>query len=48
MSPEQRAALKDLQTYELRAAKKNQELKVAVFDPLEAKIQRELFAREIK
>lgn len=48
MSPEQRAALKDLQAYELRAAKKNRELKVAVFDPLEAKIQRELFAREIK
>jgi hypothetical protein len=48
MSPEQRAALKDLQTYELRAAKKNRELKEAVFDPLEAKIQRELFSREIK
>ena len=48
MSPEQRAALKELQTYELRAAAKNRELKVAVFDPLEAKIQRELFAREIK
>ncbi len=48
MSPEQRAALKELQTYELRAAAKNHELKRKVFDPLEAKIQRELFAREIK
>lgn len=48
MSPEQKAALKELQTYELRAAAKNRELKVAIFDPLEAKIQRELFAREIK
>jgi hypothetical protein len=48
MSPEQRAALKELQTYELRAAAKNHELKVTVFDPLEAKIQRQLFAREIK
>ena len=48
MSPEQRAALKELQTFELRAAAKNRELKVAIFDPLEAKIQRELFAREIK
>ena len=48
MAPEQRAALKELQTYELRAAAKNHELKSSVFDPLEAKIQRELFAREIK
>ena len=48
MSPEQRAALKELQTYELRAAAKNYELKVKVLDPLEAKIQRQLFAREIK
>lgn len=48
MSPEQRAALKELQTFELRAAAKNHQLKVEVFDPLEAKIQRELFAREIK
>ena len=48
MSPEQRAALKELQTYELRSAAKNHELKVTLFDPLEAKIQRQLFAREIK
>jgi hypothetical protein len=48
MSPEQRAALKQLQAYELRAAVKNHELKVSLFDPLEAKIQRQLFAREIK
>jgi len=48
MSREQRAALKELQAYELRSAVKNHELKVSLFDPLEAKIQRQLFAREIK
>jgi hypothetical protein len=48
MPPEQRAALKDLQTYEVRLAAKNWELKTTVFEPLEARIQRELFAREIK
>lgn len=48
MSPEQRAALKELQSYEVRLAAKNYELKLSIFEPLEAKIQKEMFSREIK
>jgi hypothetical protein len=48
MSPEQRAALKELQSYEVRLAVKNHELKATLFEPLEAKIQKELYSREIK
>lgn len=48
MSPEQRAALKQLQTYELRVAAVNQGLVTKVFEPLEAKIHKEMFAREVK
>ncbi len=47
MSPEQRAALKKLQNYERRVAAKNIELE-EVFDSVQAKIEREMFAREIK
>jgi hypothetical protein len=48
MSPEQRAALKKLQDYERRVAAKNFKLQEEVIDPVEAKIEKELFAREIK
>ncbi len=48
MSPEQRAALKKLQDYERRVAAKNFELQEEVVDPVQAKIEKELFAREIK
>ncbi len=48
MSPEQRAALKKLQDYERRVAAKNFELEEEVFDPVEAKIEKEMFARKVK
>ena len=48
MSPEQRAALKTLQDYERRVAAKNFKLQEEVIDPVEAKIEKELFAREVK
>ncbi len=46
MSPERRAALKKLQDYERRVAVKNFELEDELIDPLEEKIERELFAHE--
>ncbi len=48
MSPEQRAALRQLQDYERRVAVKNFELQEEVFDPVEAKIEREMYARKVK
>ncbi len=48
MSPEQVAALKQLQDYERRVAVKNFELEEKVFDPVEEKIEKELFARDVK
>ncbi len=48
MLPEQVAALKQLQDYERRVAVKNFELAEEVFDPVEEKIEKELFAREVK
>jgi hypothetical protein len=48
MSPEQQAALKKLQDYERRFAVKNFELQEEIFEPVEAKIEKELFAREVK
>ena len=48
MSPEQRAALKKLQDYERRVAAKNFELQEEVFDPVEEKIEKEMFARKVK
>ncbi len=48
MSPEQRAALKKLQDYEQRVAAKNFELQEEVFDPVEEKIEKEMFARKVK
>lgn len=48
MSPEQRTALKKLQDYERRVAGKNFKLQEEIFDPVEEKIEKELFAREVK
>jgi hypothetical protein len=46
MSPEQQAALKELQDYERRVAAKNHQLQEDLFDPLEDKILEEMFARK--
>ena len=48
MSPEQLAALKKLQNYELQVATKDFEIAERLFDPVEAKIEREMYAREVK
>jgi len=48
MLPEQLAALKKLQDYELRVAKKSFALEEDVIDPVEDKIEKEMFARETK
>jgi hypothetical protein len=46
MSPEQRAALKELQDYERRVAAKNAKLQKEVIEPVEEKILEEMFARK--
>lgn len=48
MSPEQRAALQKLQDYERRVAAKNLKLQEELFDPVEEKIEKELFARKVQ
>lgn len=48
MLPEQLDALKKLQDYERRVAAKNFELQESIFDPVEERIEKELFAREVK
>lgn len=48
MSPEQRAALEKLQDYERRVAAKNLKLQEELFDPVEEKIEKELFARKVQ
>jgi hypothetical protein len=48
MSPEQLSALKKLQDYERRVAKKNFELQERIFDPVEERIEKQMFAREVK
>ena len=48
MSPEQLAALKELRDYERQVAVKNFELSEEIFDPVEERIEKELFAREVK
>lgn len=48
MTPEQQAALKDLQDYERRVAVVTFQLAEEIFDPVEEKIEKELFAREVK
>ena len=48
MSPEQQAALKQLQTYEQQVAVKNLELTEEFIDPVEAKIEKEMYPRQIQ
>lgn len=48
MTPEQKAGLKTLQEYELRAAAKNFKLQEALFDPVEEQILEEMYARKPK
>ena len=48
MSPEQLAALKELQNYERRVAVKNFELQESIFDPVEERIEKLLYPREVK
>ncbi len=45
MSPEQKKAFKSLQEYERRVAKINLEMAEKLFDPVEEKIMKEMFAR---
>ena len=48
MSPERLTALRDLQDYERRVALVDFELAEEIFDPVEERIQKEIFAREVK
>ena len=48
LSPEQLKALKTLQDYERRVARKNRELTEKLFDPVEEQIAKEMFARPVK
>ena len=48
MSAEQSSALEKLQDYELRVAAKNLELQEELFDPVEGKIEKELFNRVVR
>jgi hypothetical protein len=48
MSPEQSAALKELQEYERRVAALDFKLAEEIFDPVEEKITRELYPRKIQ
>ncbi len=48
MSPEQFSALEDLQVYERRVAAKNFKFQEEVFDPVEARIEAEMYARKVK
>lgn len=48
MSPDQLKALKNLQDYERRVAKKNQELAEKLFDPVEEQIAKEMYSRPVK
>jgi hypothetical protein len=48
MSPDQRAALTELQDYERRVAVKHLELAEKIFDPVEERIEKEMFARKVQ
>ena len=48
LSPEQQAALKKLQDLERRVAVVNFDLQEEIFEPVEDRIDKELFAREVK
>ena len=47
MSPDQLKALRELQDFERRVTKKNFELREKLWDPVEAQIEREMFARSV-
>ena len=48
LSPEQLAALEELQDYERRLATTSYELEVRLLDPVEERIERELYARRVE
>ena len=48
MTPEQRIALEKLKAYEWNVAKVSFELQEEIFDPVEKKIEREMYPREVK
>ena len=48
MSAAQLAALEELQNYERRVAAKDYELAVSIFDPVEERIEEEMYARPVK
>jgi len=48
LSPEQRQALKELQEYERKVARVAFKLAEDIFDPVEERIQREMFSRDVK
>jgi hypothetical protein len=48
MSADQLAALKKLQDYEREVSRINQKLLEDIFEPVEDKIEKELYAREVK
>ena len=47
MPPEKRIALEELRAYEWNVAKLNFDLQVELFDPVEAKIEKEMYARKV-
>lgn len=48
LSPEQQTALKKLQEYERRAAKANLKLQADIFDPVEERIEKEIYSRKVE
>jgi hypothetical protein len=48
LSPEQRAALEELQNYERRLAVKSLELELRLIEPVEQRVEKELFARRVE
>ena len=48
LSADQQMALKKLQEYERKAAKINTKLQEEIFEPVEERIEKELYAREVK
>ncbi len=48
LSTDQQMALKKLQEYERKAAKVNTKLQEEIFEPVEERIEKELYAREVK
>ena len=48
MTRKQKAGLRELRIYELKAAKKNYQMALELFDPVEESILRELYARKVR